>query len=82
MNKKFKYIIKKKEDEINIYYNIRKKFINTLKPKNKKEYNIYELYSHILINILFLKCRYHKDTENTINNYIQKYKNNFNFIHF
>ena len=35
--KKFKYNIIKKDNEINLYYNIRKLFIENNNPKNEKE---------------------------------------------
>jgi hypothetical protein len=74
--KKFSYNIIKDDDEIYLYYNIRKIFINNLNPKNKKEFKLFEMYSHILINILFLKCRYSKNTEEKIKYFIKDYKNN------
>ena len=66
--------IKKNENEINLYYNIRKLFIELLKPKNNKEYKLYEAYSNIFINILFLKCRYNEKTEKFIKKFLSKYK--------
>lgn len=72
--KKFKYNIIKKDDEINLYYNIRKLFIENNNPKNEKELKNYENYSHILINILFLKCRYQDKTEKVIKDFFKKHK--------
>ena len=66
--------IKRFDNEIDLYYNIRKLFIELLKPKNNKEEKLYESYSHIFINIIFLKCRYNKDTENFIKKFIKKFK--------
>ena len=72
-NKKYSYNVIKKNDEIILYFNIRKKFIEDLKPKNKKELNLYEMYSNILINVLFLKCRYSDKTEKKIKKYIKPF---------
>ncbi len=72
--KKFKYNIIKKDDEINLYYNIRKLFIENNNPKNEKELKSYENYSHIFINILFLKCRYSTKSEKVIKDFLKKHK--------
>jgi len=72
--KKFKYSIIKKDDEINYYYNIRKLFIENNNPKNEKEFKSYENYSHILINMLFLKCRYLTKSEKVIKDFLKKHK--------
>lgn len=83
--KKIKYCnnIKKGKDEINLYYNLRKEFIILSHPKSDKEFKLYEMYSHILIDIIFLKCRYEKKTEKHIKDFMAKYKNqimlNINF---
>jgi hypothetical protein len=76
--KKFKYLnlIKKGKDEINLYYNLRKEFIILSNPKSDKEFKLYEMYSHILIDIIFLKCRYEKKTEKMILTYIKKNRKN------
>ena len=76
-NKIFNYKIKKNNDEVIFFYNIRVNFIHLLKPKNKKELNLYEMYSTIFINIFFLRCRYLKETENFIVKFMKKYKNKF-----
>ena len=68
--------ILKKKDEIELYYNIRKQYITLSKPKNKKEFNLTEMYSHIFINILFLKCRYNENTEKNIKKFVKKNKFN------
>lgn len=70
-----KYEIKKKEDEIDLYYNLRKLFIELSNPKNKKEFNLINMYSNIFINIIFLKCRYQNKTEEFIKFFLSKYKN-------
>jgi hypothetical protein len=75
-NKKFIYDVKKKENEIELYYNLRKKFIELLKPKNNKNLKLYEMYSNIFINKIFLKCGYYDKTEKFIKNFLIKYKNN------
>ena len=67
-----KYDLKKREGEIEMHFNIRKAFIDILNPKTKKKFKLYEMYSNIFINILFLKCRYREDTENFIKNFIKK----------
>lgn len=70
-----KYIIERNKDEIDLYYNIRKVFIDKSNPKNIKEFRLITMYSHILINILFLKCRYENKTEKKIKEFLDKYKN-------
>ena len=74
IKKKFKYNIIKKDDEIIYYYNLRKLFIKYCEPKNEKALKKYEMYSHILINIIFLKCRYSKKTEKIIKDFLKKHK--------
>lgn len=69
-----KLIIHKRVDEIELYFNIRKVFIECLVPKNNKELSLYEMYSNIFINILFLKCRYQEKTEKFIKKFLIKYK--------
>ena len=71
----FKYNVIKKDTEINLYFNLRKSFIDLLKPKNKKQFELYNTYSNIFINMLFLKCNYNKKTEKFIQNFIEKHKN-------
>ena len=61
-------------NEIDKYYNIRKIFINFYKKKDKKDLKLIEMYSHILINMLFLKCRYKLSTEKIIKNFLSKNK--------
>ena len=81
MKKKFLYDVQKHDDEILIYYNLRKIFIELSKPKNNKELKLYEMYSNILINMIFLKCRYQEKTEKHIKKFIKKHKKvltNFN----
>ena len=70
-----KYIIKKNYIELDKYYSIRKKYIESIDPKTKKELLLYENYSNILINILYLGCKYNKKTVNNIKNTL-KYKDN------
>lgn len=77
-NKKFIYNIKKDDNEIYLYYNLRKKFIEMKEPKNTKEMKLYEMYSYIFINMLFLKCRYKEKTENVIYQFLQKHSKNIN----
>jgi hypothetical protein len=73
----FSYNLDKKENEVSYVYDIRKVFIETLKPKNEKEFKLFEMYSNILINMIFLKCRYKTKTEKKIKDYIKNYKKNY-----
>ena len=75
-----KYIIKKNKDEIDLYYHIRKVFIDISNPKNKKDFDLITMYSHILINMLFLKCRYENKTEKKIKEFLEKHKKNIHLI--
>jgi hypothetical protein len=68
------YNIKKHENEIDLYFNVRKIFVQLLKPKNDKQYKLYEAYSNMFINILFLKCRYNEKNEKFIVNFLKKFK--------
>jgi hypothetical protein len=78
-NKKIitKFNTKKGYNEIDLFYNIRKRFIDLCKPKNSKEFKLYEMYSNILINIVFLKCSYQPKTEDFIRNFLKKNIKNF-----
>lgn len=81
MKNKFLYDVEKHDDEVLVYYNLRKIFIELSKPKNNKELKYYEMYSNVLINMVFLKCRYQGKTEKIIKKFMKKYKkvlNNFN----
>jgi len=73
-NKIFKYVIEKKNNEIELYFNIRKNFIESLKPKNEKELKLLNMYSNILLNMLFLKCKYEIKTEKKIMSFLKKLK--------
>jgi hypothetical protein len=55
---------------------MRKLFLDSHKPKNEKEFKLYEMYSDILINMIYLKCRYEKKTEKMILTYIKKNRKN------
>jgi hypothetical protein len=74
MSKKFTYKVIKKEDELNTHYYLRKLFIDANSPKNIKNFELLNMYSHILINIIFLKCRYSVKTEKKIKDFIKKHK--------
>jgi len=74
MKKKFLYNVEKHDNEVLAYYNLRKIFIELSKPKNNKELKLYEMYSNILINMIFLKCKYQEKTENNIKKFMKKYK--------
>ena len=69
LDKPLKSLIKKHTNETNLFYNTRLKFINSFNL-TKSNLKLYEMYSNILINILFLQCRYNKKTEKIINEYI------------
>lgn len=73
-NKIFKYKIEKKDNEIELYFSIRKNFIESLKPKNEKELKLLNMYSNILLNMLFLKCKYEIKTKKKIMSYLKKLK--------
>jgi len=79
-----KYILEKNDSEILKYYNIRKIFIEINNPKTEKKFKLYEMYSNILINMIYLKCRYLPKTEKVIVDFIKKHKDKllfFNNIH-
>jgi len=69
------YKIKKNTNELEENYKIRKKFIEYLNPKNKKELILYTNYSNILINIIYLGNKYERNKMEIISN-ILKSKNN------
>lgn len=75
MSKKFTYKVIKKENETNAQFYLRKIFITFYEPKTIKEYNLLNMYSNILINIIYLKCRYNSKTEKKIKDFLKKYKN-------
>lgn len=64
-------------NESTFSYNIRKSFVELLKPTNKKQFELYIMYSHVFNNIYFLKCRYQESTEEFINNFLKKYSKKF-----
>jgi hypothetical protein len=70
--------IKKKENEVDLFFNIRKIFVNSFKPKNIKENKLYEMYSNIFIYMIFYKCRYNDKTEKIIKKFLLKNKNMVN----
>ena len=78
-SKKFTYNIKKGDDEIYLYFNIRKLFIDLLRPENTKKLKLLEMYSHIFINMIFLKCRYQDKTEKIIEDFLKNYKSDLFF---
>jgi len=73
-SKTFTYKIIKRDNEINSHFYLRKLFIDFFNPKTSKQFDILNMYSHILINILYLKCRYQKKTEKKIMDFIKKHK--------
>ena len=68
-------VINKKENEVELFYNIRKIFIHLLKPKTIKQTKLFEMYSNIFINMIFYKCRYLDKTEEFIKNFLLNNKN-------
>jgi len=70
-----KFDIKRNKNEIDLYYDIRKFFIFKNNPVTQSKFLLIQMYSNILINIIFLKCRYEKKTEKLIVEFIKKYKN-------
>lgn len=74
-NKNFKLL--QGVNESTFSYNIRKSFVELLKPKTKKEFELYVMYSHVFNNMYFLKCRYQESTEQFINNFLKKYSKKF-----
>ena len=77
VKKNIKLAITKKDYELQKQFEIRKLFIELLQPKNKKEFSLYEMYSHIFVNIIYLKCHYSEKTEKFIKDFIKKYKKEF-----
>jgi hypothetical protein len=75
--KKFSYIVIKKENEPELFFKVRKLFIDLLKPENKTKLELYNMYSNIFVNIFFLDCRYQAKTEKFIKDFLQKYKSQF-----
>jgi len=69
--------IKRRDFEPELFFKIRNTFIDLLKPKNKNELDLYDMYSNIFINIFFLDCRYQAKTENFIKDFLKKYKSKF-----
>ena len=77
LKKKYNYDFVKNNNENDISYNIRKSFVEILEPKNEKEFNLYNMYSNIFVNMIYLKCRYSENTEKFIKNFLKKYKKKF-----
>ena len=69
------YIIKKNNNELEKNYIIRKKYIESLYHKNKKELLLYVNYSNILINILYLGNKYNKETMKKFKKTLKNIKN-------
>ena len=76
MGKKFILTIKENINEPEKFYTLRNKFITNLKPKNDKELSIISMYSHILVNMVYLKCRYNDKIEKKIYQYLKKIQMN------
>ena len=76
MGKKFILSIKENNNEPNKFYTLRNKFITNLKPKNDKELSLISMYSHILVNMVYLKCRYEDKIEKKMYKYLKKIQMN------
>jgi len=76
-SKKKNFELIQDENEPVFFYDIRKSFVELLNNKNKKDFELHVMYSHIFINMMFLKCRYQPDTEEFINNFLKKYDKKF-----
>jgi hypothetical protein len=74
VKKTYKYILIKNNNENDISYNVRKSFLEILKPKDQKEFNLYNMYSNIFVNMIYLKCKYSEKTEKFIKNFLKKNK--------
>jgi len=72
-------LLKKNKYELKEHYNLRKKIVFYLNPKNKKEFIYYSNLSNIILNKIYLKCKYEKKTEELIKN-ILKSMNNKNIL--
>ena len=72
-----KYEIKKNTNELDENYKIRKKFIEYLNPKNKKQLFLYSNYSNILVNIIFLRNKYEIDKMKIIKDILMSKNNKF-----
>ena len=71
-----KYKLQENKNEPNIFFKLRDTFINELKPKNEKEFALLSMYSKILVNMVYLKCRYSDKTEKNLLKYLKKIKMN------
>jgi hypothetical protein len=76
MGKKFILNIKENKNEPEKFYTLRNKFITNLKPKNDKSLALISMYSHILVNMVYLKCRYNDKIEKKIYKYLKKIQMN------
>jgi hypothetical protein len=76
MGKKFILSIKENKNEPEKFYTLRNTFILSLKPKNDKELSLMTMYSHILVNMVYLRCRYEDKIEKKMYNYLKKIKLN------
>ena len=76
MGKKFILNIKENKNEPEKFYTLRNKFITNLKPKNDKELSLISMYSHILVNMVYLKCRYEDKIEKKMYKYLKKIQMN------
>ena len=69
-----KYNIIKNTNELDVNFKIRKKFIEYLNPKNKKELILFNNYSNILINIIYLGNKFDSSTTNIIKEILKSSK--------
>ena len=66
--------IKRNEDEPEERYKVRKMFISLMESNNKKNSDIILMYSNIFVNIVYLRCKYSKEIEKYIDDFIKKNK--------
>ena len=71
----FNYKMEYKYPENGYQHHQRAMFITRLMPKNKEELAEYEKYSYILINMLYLQCRYPPLVEQRMMELIERVKN-------
>jgi hypothetical protein len=76
VKKSFKFLIKEKHNEPNKFYTLRSKFITNLKPKDDKTLLVISMYSQILVNMVYLKCRYQEKIEKKVYKYLEKIQMN------
>ena len=71
------FTIVRDNDELDLQYNIRKKFINDVNPKSFNEFKLALLYSYIYVNINDLGCSYSKEVNNKLIAFLDKLNNSY-----